>query len=256
MPPLTREWQSGRGRTDCEAANLTNRLIMADNALVSAPPKAFVSWSSGKDSAYAVCEARSAGLADIVGALTTVSEAYDRVAMHGVRTSLLERQLAALGLPSLKVMLPSPCPNEVYEARFAEACQRLREQGVRHIVFGDLYLEDIRAYRERQLAALGMTGIFPLWRRDTTALARSMIASGLVAHLVCVDPRRLSRSFAGRSFDSALLADLPPGVDPCGENGEFHTVVSAGPMFAVPIAVRVGEVVERDGFVFADVLAA
>jgi len=219
------------------------------------PPKAVISWSSGKDSAYALHEARAAGLADIVGAVTTFSEVYDRVAMHGVRASLLDRQIAALGLASLKVMLPTPCSNEIYEARFAAGCERLREQGITHIVFGDLYLEDIRAYRERQLAALGMTPIFPLWRRDTAALARAMIASGLVAHLVCVDPRRLDRAFAGRRFDAALLEELPPGVDPCGENGEFHTVVSAGPMFRAPIPVRVGEIVERDGFVFADVCA-
>jgi uncharacterized protein (TIGR00290 family) len=221
---------------------------------VSTPPKAFLSWSSGKDSAYALCETRRLGLADVAGVLTTISEAYDRVAMHGVRSSLLDRQIASLGLPALKVGLPSPCSNEIYEARFAQACVQLKSQGVRHIVFGDLYLEDIRAYRERQLAALGMSPIFPLWRRNTAALAREMIASGLEAHLVCVDPRRLDRSFAGRRFDAALLADLPPGVDPCGENGEFHTVVSAGPMFTAPIAVRVGEVVEREGFVFADVL--
>jgi uncharacterized protein (TIGR00290 family) len=217
-------------------------------------PKAYISWSSGKDSAYALCEARAAGLADVVGAVTTFSEVYDRVAMHGVRASLLDRQIAALGLPSLKVMLPSPCSNEIYEARFGEACEELKRQGIRHIVFGDLFLEDIRAYRERQLAALGMTPIFPLWRRPTAPLAREMIASGLVAHLVCIDPRRLAREFAGRRFDAQLLAQLPPDVDPCGENGEFHTVVTAGPMFASPIPVRVGEVVERDGFVFADVL--
>ena len=219
-------------------------------------PKAYISWSSGKDSAYALCEARAAGLADVVGAVTTFSEVYDRVAMHGVRASLLDRQIAALGLPSLKVMLPSPCSNEIYEARFGAACEELKRQGIRHIVFGDLYLEDIRAYRERQLAALGMTPIFPLWRRPTAALAREMIASGLVAHLVCIDPRRLAREFAGRRFDAQLLAQLPPDVDPCGENGEFHTVVTAGPMFASPIPARVGEVVERDGFVFADVLEA
>ena len=222
---------------------------------MSRPPKAYISWSSGKDSAYALHEARSLGLAEVVGAITTISEAYDRVAMHGVRASLLDRQMAALGIPSVRVMLPSPCSNEIYEARFGEACERLKAEGVRHIVFGDLYLEDIRAYRERQLAALGMRGIFPLWRRDTPSLARAMIASGLTAYLTCVDPRRLDPSFAGREFDDRLLEDLPPGVDPCGENGEFHTVVSAGPMFAAPIAVRVGEIVERDGFVFADVLA-
>jgi uncharacterized protein (TIGR00290 family) len=236
-------------------AGFFNRLIPDDNDAVSAPPKAFISWSSGKDSAFALHEARARGLAEVVGAITTVSEAYDRVAMHGVRSSLLDRQIATLGLPSVRVMLPSPCSNEIYEARFGEACERLKAQGVRHIVFGDLHLEDIRAYRERQLAALGMSAIFPLWRRDTAELARAMIESGLVAHLVCIDPRRLDRVFAGRRFERRLLDELPRNVDPCGENGEFHTVVSAGPMFVAPIAVRVGEVVERDGFVFADVLA-
>ena len=233
----------------------SNKLIPVDNVRVLRPPKAFVSWSSGKDSAYALHEARTRGLAQVVGTITTLSEAYDRVAMHGVRSSLLERQIAALGLPSQRVLLPSPCPNEVYEARFGEACERMKSEGVRHIVFGDLFLEDIRAYRERQLAALGMSAIFPLWRRDTAELARAMIASGLVAHLTCIDPKRLDRSFAGRRFDARLLDELPRDVDPCGENGEFHTVVSAGPMLTAAIAVRVGEVVERDGFVFADVLA-
>ena len=217
------------------------------------PPKAFISWSSGKDSAFALCEARRLGLADIVGALTTLNEQYARVAMHGVRDSVLEAQIAALGLPALKVMLPHPCSNEVYEQRLAQACERLRSEGVTHIVFGDLFLEDIRAYREKQLAMLGMTPIFPLWKRDTAVLAREMIESGLVAHLVCVDPRRLAREFAGRRFDRKLIEELPADVDPCGENGEFHTVVSAGPMFAAPLQVAVGAVVERDGYVFADV---
>lgn len=216
-------------------------------------PRAFISWSSGKDSAYALHEARRMGVADIVGALTTLNEEYGRVAMHGVRESLLDRQIEALGLPALKVMLPNPCSNEIYQERIAQACEQLRSQGVRHLVFGDLFLEDIRAYREKQLAALGVTPLFPLWRRDTAALAREMIASGLVAHLVCVDPRRLGREFAGRQFDLNLLRALPADVDPCGEHGEFHTVVSAGPMFAGPIDVTVGAVVERDGFVFADV---
>ena len=221
-----------------------------------APPKAYVSWSSGKDSAFALYEAQRQGLAEVVGALTTLSAAYGRVAMHGVRESLLDRQLAALSLPALKIPLPTPCSNEHYEAQMSLAFERLKGEGVTHLVFGDLHLEDIRAYRERQLAAAGMTGIFPLWRRDTTVLAREMIASGIVAHLVCLDPRRLGRELAGRRFDARLLAELPPGVDPCGENGEFHTLVSAGPMFSAPIAVSVGTRVERDGFVFADVVAA
>jgi len=218
------------------------------------PPKAFMSWSSGKDSAFAFHETRRLGLADIVGVLTTINEVYDRVAMHGVRSALLDRQIAALGVPAIKVPLPSPCPNEVYEARMAEACAALQARGVAHMVFGDLFLEDIRAYREEKLKAAGMTGIFPLWRRETRALAYEMIASGLDARLVCVDPRQIDAGFAGRRFDNALLDDLPERVDPCGENGEFHTVVTAGPMFSAPIPVSLGEVVERDGFVFADVI--
>lgn len=217
-------------------------------------PKAFVSWSSGKDSAFALHEARRLGTADVVGLLTTVNEVHHRVAMHGTRESLLDRQVAATGLPCLKIPLPSPCPNEVYEARMAEACAHIRAQGVRHIVFGDLFLEDIRAYREARLREAGMEGVFPLWQRDTRVLAREMIDSGLVAHLVCVDPRRIDRRFAGRRYDTDLLAELPDTVDPCGENGEFHTAVSAGPMFAAPIPVEPGKVVERDGFVFADVI--
>lgn len=202
------------------------------------PPKAFMSWSSGKDSAFALYEAQALGLVEIVG----------------VRSALLDRQIAALGLPCIKVKLPSPCPNEIYEARMTEAVNRIKAQGVRHMVFGDLYLEDIRAYREEKLSASGMQGVFPLWKRNTTALAEEMIASGLVAHIVCLDPKRVDRRFAGRQFDRALLAELPKECDPCGENGEFHTVVSAGPMFSAPIAVTIGETVEREGFVFTDVM--
>ncbi len=218
------------------------------------PPKAFVAWSSGKDSAFALHEARRAGI-DIAGVLTTINEVFDRVAMHGVRHTLLNRQIAALGVPAIKVPIPSPCPNEVYEARMAEACATIKARGVNHIVFGDLYLEDIRAWRVEKLAATGMEAVFPLWNRDTAALARTMIDSGVVAYITCLDPRRLPRRFAGRAFDHALLSDLPDEVDPCGENGEFHTVVTAGPMFAAPLAVQVGETVEREGFVFTDVIA-
>lgn len=217
-------------------------------------PKAFVSWSSGKDSAFALWEARRAGQFDIVGVLTTVNEVFSRVAMHGVRDGLLDRQVAALGLPCLKVHIPSPCPNDIYEARMAEATAMMKAEGVTHMIFGDLFLEDIRAYREERLAQAGMTGVYPLWGRNTAGLAADMIASGLVAHLTCIDPRRLDRSFAGRQFDQALLDDLPDGVDPCGENGEFHTVVTAGPMFDASIPVAPGEIVERDGFIFADVV--
>ena len=221
-----------------------------------APPKAYVSWSSGKDSAFALYEAGRLGMAEIVGVLTTVNEKYDRVAMHGVRHELLDRQIAALGLPAIKSLIPSPCSNEVYEARMTEVCAAIKAQGVTHIVFGDLFLEDIRSYREKMLAAVGMTAIFPLWQRPTAQLAEEMIASGLIADLVCIDPKQLHARFAGRRFDRALLRDLPANVDPCGENGEFHTLVSGGPMFGAPIPVSVGEIVEREGFVFADMLAA
>jgi uncharacterized protein (TIGR00290 family) len=220
------------------------------------PPKAFVSWSSGKDSAYALHEARRLGLAEIAGVLTTINEVYDRVAMHGVRAALLDRQIAELALPAIKVPIPSPCPNDIYEARMEEACEHIKAQGIRHIVFGDLYLEDLRAYRIEKLSAAGMEPIFPLWRRETGSLAREMIASGLSARIACLDPRKLAPHFAGRRFDADLLRDLPDDIDPCGENGEFHTVVTAGPMFAREIAVRLGETVERDGFVFTDVIPA
>src|SRR5689334_12125317 len=215
--------------------------------------KAFVSWSSGKDSAFAFHEARNSGV-EIAGVLTTLNEVYDRVAMHGVRAELLDHQVAALGVPAIKVPIPSPCPNEIYEAKMDAACAEIRARGIRHIVFGDLFLEDIRAYRVEKLAAAGMEPIFPLWQRPTAQLARDMIASGLVAHITCLDPRKLPRAFAGRTFDESFLRDLPPGVDPCGENGEFHTVVTAGPMFTAPIPIRIGETVERDGFVFTDVV--
>jgi uncharacterized protein (TIGR00290 family) len=218
------------------------------------PPKAYVSWSSGKDSAFALHEARRLDLAQVVGVLSTINEVHDRVAMHGVRNALLDRQITALGLPAIKVPIPSPCSNEIYEARMAQACERLKAQEVRHIVFGDLFLEDIRAYRVEKLSAMGMEPIFPLWRRDTTALAREMIASGLCARIACLDPRKLDRSFGGRCFDADLLRDLPDGIDPCGENGEFHTAVTAGPMFDHEIRIRVGETVERDGFIFTDLI--
>jgi len=219
-----------------------------------ARPKAIVSFSSGKDSAYALHLARRAGELDIVGILTTVTAAFDRVAMHGVREMLLERQAAELGLPCYKVPIPSPCPNDVYEAAMERAVLQAKSEGVSHFVFGDLFLEDIRKYREERLAPAGIAAVFPLWQRDTRVLAEEMVTAGLRAVVTCVDPRKLARSFAGRVFDARFLADLPAGVDPCGENGEFHTFVTDGPMFRRPIAVRAGEVVERDGFVFADVL--
>ncbi|HTL32683.1 MAG TPA: hypothetical protein VL326_06145 [Kofleriaceae bacterium] len=211
-----------------------------------------MSWSSGKDSAHALAQVLRGGDVEIVGLVTTVTATYDRVAMHAVRRSLLERQAAALGLPLHVVELPTPCTNEEYEARFGTALARAVADGITHVVFGDLFLEDVRAYRERQLATHGLTPVFPLWQRDTRELAREMVASGLRARLTCVDPKVLDRRFAGRLFDDALLAELPASVDPCGERGEFHTFVTHSPAFSEPIEVAVGDVVERDGFVFAD----
>ncbi|MGA9839863.1 MAG: ATP-binding protein [Thermoplasmata archaeon] len=212
-----------------------------------------VSWSSGKDSAYSLYEARRSNEIEVVGLLTTVTETYGRVSMHGVRESVLDAQARAAGLPLYKVSIPSPCPNAVYEAAMGQMVRTLRNDGVRRMVFGDLFLEDIRAYREKNLVGTGIDPVFPLWGRRTAALAEEMIDSGLEARIVALDPRRLPARFAGRSFDRALLADLPAGVDPCGERGEFHTCVTAGPMFDHPLRVTPGEVVVRDGYVFADV---
>jgi diphthamide synthase (EF-2-diphthine--ammonia ligase) len=213
-----------------------------------------MAWSSGKDSAWAFHEARRSGEFEIVGALTTVTGTFTRVSIHGLREALLDAQLAAAGLAPLKVQIPYPCPNEVYERAMAEAMAQARADGITHVIFGDLFLADVRAYRENNLAGTGITPVFPIWQRPTDALAREMVASGVVAHLVCVDLKKLPRAFAGRRFDASLLADLPPGVDPCGENGEFHTFVSAGPMLTGAIDVTVGETVERDGFAYADLL--
>ncbi|HWB81176.1 MAG TPA: ATP-binding protein [Nannocystaceae bacterium] len=216
-------------------------------------PKALLSWSSGKDSAYALQVAQDV---EIVGLLTTVTAAFDRVSMHGVRRELLARQADAVGLPCTQVEIPAPCPNEIYERAMGRVLADAKAKGITHVVFGDLFLEDIRAYRCDRLASVGMHAVFPLWGRDTKALAREMIDAGLRATITCVDPRRLDRSFAGRTFDATLLHDLPPDVDPCGEHGEFHTFATDGPMFRKRIDVRAGEVVDREGFVFADLLPA
>ena len=213
-----------------------------------------MSWSSGKDSAYALAEVRRTGVAEVVRLLTTVTDAFDRVSMHGVREELLDAQAAALGLPLEKVRIPYPCPNEVYEQEMTRALGRAAAEGVRHVVFGDLYLEEVRAYREERLEPLGFRGVFPLWRRPTAPLAREMVGAGLRARVCCLDPRHLPRSLAGREFDLRFLEDLPPSVDPCGENGEFHTFATDGPGFQRPVRTRVGETIERDGFVFADLL--
>jgi len=223
---------------------------------MAARPKALIAWSSGKDSAWALHEARRTGEFDIVGALTTVTDAFARVSMHGVREELLRAQLEAAGLPAVVVRIPYPCPNEVYEREMATAIADAKARGVTHMIFGDLYLEEVRAYREKNLAGTGITPVFPLWLKPTDALARDMIAGGVEAHLVVVDLKKLPASFAGRRFDAGLIGALPAGSDPCGENGEFHTFVSAGPILARKIAVKVGETVERDGFAFADLLPA
>jgi len=218
--------------------------------------KALIAWSSGKDSAWALHEARRTGEFDIVGAVTTVTDTFGRVSMHGVREAILQAQLAAAGLPSIVVRIPYPCPNEVYEARMAEALAAAKAGGISAIIFGDLFLEDIRAYRVAKLAGTGIEPLFPLWQRPTDQLAQDMIAGGLETYLATVDLKKLPTSFAGRKFDQALLADFPPGIDTCGENGEFHSCVVAGPMFSRRIEVSVGETVERDGFAYADLVPA
>jgi uncharacterized protein (TIGR00290 family) len=218
--------------------------------------RTLLSWSTGKDSAWSLHALRQQPDVQVVGLFTTVNAAFDRVAMHAVRRKLLEAQAAAAGLPLHVIEIPWPCPDEAYEAALGAFVARQKAQGIAAMAFGDLFLEDIRAYREAKFAGSGIAPLFPLWGRETGALAREMIAGGLKARLTCVDPRKLPASFAGRSFDTALLADLPEGVDPCGENGEFHTCVFAGPMFEHAIEVRLGTIEDRDGFVFADLLPA
>jgi uncharacterized protein (TIGR00290 family) len=248
---LAVSWRDGIAAHEWAEKLMRNESVARDAA---ARPKAWLAWSSGKDSAWALHTVRLAGEFEVAALLTTVNRTHARVAMHAVRESLLEMQAAAAGSALVKVPIPSPCSNETYEAAMSEAMARARDEGVRHVIFGDLFLEDIRDYREKQLARCGMTPVFPLWGKDTRALAENMIAGGLRAYLTCVDPRQLDRGFAGRRFDAELLAELPRHVDPCGENGEFHTFACAGPMFSAVLPVTVGEIVERDGFVFADLL--
>ena len=218
--------------------------------------KTLVSWSSGKDSAWMVHVLRQTPGIELRGLLTTVNAAASRVAMHAVRETLLQQQADALDLPLRLVPIPSPCPNEVYAQVMGDAVRAAVADGFTHVAFGDLFLADIRAYREQQLAGSGLTPLFPLFGADTASLARQMLAAGLRARLTCIDPRVLERRFVGREFDDALLAELPATVDPCGERGEFHSFAYDGPMFNRPIPVVAGEVVERDGFVFADLLPA
>jgi uncharacterized protein (TIGR00290 family) len=219
-------------------------------------PKLLLSWSSGKDSAWALHELRRSDEFELVGLVTTVNRSFGRVAMHAVREVLLERQAAASGLPLWKVPIPYPCSNDRYAKAMAELLERARSAGVSAMAFGDLYLEDVRRYRERQLEGRGIEPLFPLWGLPTGELARKMVDAGVRARITCVDPRLMPRSFAGREFDADLLDELPAGVDPCGENGEFHTFAHRGPMFGEPIGVKPGELSEREGFVFADLLPA
>lgn len=215
--------------------------------------RVLLSWSSGKDSAWTLQVLRESGF-EVGALLTTVNESAARVAMHAVRIELVEVQARAAGVPLWVIPLPDPCPNAVYEQRLGQAVRRATGEGFTHVAFGDLFLEDVRKYREERLAGSGLIPLFPLWHRATEALASEMLAGGLRARITCIDPRVLDRSFVSREFDWRLLDDLPPGVDPCGERGEFHTFAYEGPMFRESIPVRAGDIVERGGFIFADLL--
>ena len=213
-----------------------------------------LSWSGGKDSALALHTLQQTPGVEVTGLLTTVTEDYDRISMHGVRRTLLERQAAEAGLPLHVVLIPRECTNEQYEERMTATLRGIRDAGVRRVAFGDLFLEEIRAYRESRLAAFGMEALFPLWGRPTADLARDFLVLGFAAILVCVDTQALAPTFTGRAFDNGLLRDLPPGVDPCGENGEFHTFVHAGPIFRASIPIRIGEREDRGRFVYCDLV--
>ncbi|HLT92648.1 MAG TPA: hypothetical protein VKZ85_17065 [Woeseiaceae bacterium] len=218
--------------------------------------RTLLSWSSGKDSAWALHVLRQRDDVEVVGLFTTMNEAADRAAMHAVRRALVARQAEAAGLPIDFIPLPYPCPNAAYEAAMSDYVAAARERRIDCFAFGDLHLEDVRRYREDTLAGTGIEPLFPIWGSDTAAMARTMVDAGLRARVTCVDPRRLAARFAGCVFDHAFLDDLPHGVDPCGENGEFHTFAFTGPMFHRSLDVVVGETVERDGFVFSDLLEA
>jgi diphthamide synthase (EF-2-diphthine--ammonia ligase) len=216
--------------------------------------KILLSWSSGKDSAWTLHVLRRDGRGHVAGLLTSLNEAVGRVSMHGVREEILQAQAAAAGLPLYTIPLPWPCTNAIYETRMRSAVDRAVAEGFTHVAFGDLFLEDVRSYREERLKGTGLEPIFPLWGIPTPALAREMIDGGLRARISTLDPRVMPRDLIGAQFDAALLARLPPSVDPCAERGEFHTCVTAGPMFAAPIAVSAGEVIEREGFVYGDLM--
>src|ERR1700676_2011461 len=211
-------------------------------------------WSGGKDSAMALHALLLDPQVRVVGLLTTVTEGYERVSMHGVRRELLQRQAESIGLPLREVFIPPECINSIYETRMEVALRVHFDNGVRKVAFGDIFLEDLRAYREKNLARIGMTALFPIWKRDTRELIREFHENGFRAIAVCVDPKVLDRSFAGRELDHAFFRDLPAGLEPCGENGEFHTFVFDGPIFRNPIAVRAGEIVERDSYINADLM--
>lgn len=217
-------------------------------------PRALLSWSSGKDSAWSLHVAQQAAEFEIAGLLTTVNETHERVAMHAVRRELLQLQAQSAGLPLWEVPIPYPCSNEVYEETMKTVTEKARAEGITHMIFGDLFLEDIRDYRISKLRGTGIEPVFPLWKRDTVELAREMMAAGVVAHLSTVDPRQVPAELAGKKWDADLLAHLPETADPCGENGEFHTFVSAGPMLSWPIPLTVGDPIERDGFIYCDLI--
>jgi uncharacterized protein (TIGR00290 family) len=212
-------------------------------------------WSGGKDSAMALHTLLHQNDIRIAALLTTVTETYDRISMHGVRRELLHQQAQSIGLPLHEVLIPPQCVNPIYEARMEQALRTYLDQGVRNVAFGDIFLEDLRAYREKNLARIGMTALFPIWKRDTRELIHSFQANKFRAIAVCVDPKAIAPTFAGRELDASFFRDLPPHADPCGENGEFHTFVYDGPIFRSPIHVRTGEVVNRDGFIFCDLLS-
>jgi uncharacterized protein (TIGR00290 family) len=217
--------------------------------------RVLLSWSSGKDSAWALHLLARRSDVRVVALFTTFNRAADRVAMHAVRRALVEEQAARTGLPLWAIDLPWPCSNADYEQLLSGVWERARAEGIEAVAFGDLFLRDIRSYREKQMEGTGLEPLFPVWELPTRRLAEEVIAAGVKAKITCVDPRKLDRSFAGRDFNQSFLDDLPPAVDPCGENGEFHTFVYEAPVFSRPISVETGEIAERDGFVFADVLA-
>ncbi len=222
---------------------------------MSEPERVLFCWSGGKDSAMALYVLLRQKNVCVSGLLTTVTEGFERISMHGVRRELLRRQAESIGLPLQEVRIPPQCVNPIYEARMVTAMRDALKQGIRRVAFGDIFLEDLRAYREKNLAKIGMEAIFPIWKRDTRELAQSFIELGFCARTVCVDPRILDMSFAGRELDEQFFRDLPALADPCGENGEFHTFVYDGPIFQKPIKCKTGEIVERDSFVFCDLLA-